>query len=358
MTNRLRWLRRFRAMGGAIVLLFAAADATMDSDRRMLAQAVEPGIQPSLPAKSLVSDSVPIVASSAIAALLVAFGIEWIVHRRQVRRMQRLLDQAGNVIDEEVVSCTRELTESHETLMEELNALRTTESRLRSAQAILEETSQRSAWLSDVDPITSLPNRRRFDEILACEWRRASGQLQSISLLWVDVDCFKQFSETYGQSVADDCLRAIAEVLGGAVARRAGSLIARIGGEEFAVLLCNTDSDGAMNVARLILATTEQMAIEHETTRVIGTSIVTVSIGVAAVRPDPTNCPSLLLFRADEALYRAQVEGRACVRGYEESTGTRLRPLAQNGGPAAKSSLEGRNPSGVMGPSNEAGFRR
>jgi diguanylate cyclase (GGDEF)-like protein len=331
---RLLWLRSCGAAVLTVVLLLAAADARVDGNCWLGSRAADTSIPSFVPIRAFALDPDRITAVLVIGLLLVAFAVEWIVHRRRVRRMQRLLDRASNVIDDEVVSCARELAESHEALIEELNVLRTTESRLRAAQAALEETTQRVAWLSELDPISELPNRRRFDEVLAREWRRASDGQQPLSLLWVGIDCFKQFSETYGQSIADDCLRAIADVLA-AAARRSGSLIARIGGEEFAVLLSNADGDAAMDVARLIQAMTEQLSIEHETTKVIGTSIVTVSIGVAVVRPDASSSPSLLLFHADESLYAAQVDGRNCIRSYEESTGTRLRaPTLLSGEPA------------------------
>lgn len=257
------------------------------------------------------------VTSSLVLLLAILLIVEVWRHRRHVRRVVRELDAT---IARQVTERTRDLAQENALLVEQLNEARTSESNLKSAQATLEETTQRYVLLSELDALTSLANRRKFDDFLDREWRRGVRNQQDLSLLLVDVDYFKLFNDTYGHGTGDDCLRAVAEVISGA-ARRPGDLAARIGGEEFAVLLCDTAAEGAMIVARQIHAAIEQLAIDHETTRVHGADNVTVSVGVVTMTPDPSNGPNLLFYRADEALYAAKQDGRNCVRAYDDYAG-------------------------------------
>jgi diguanylate cyclase (GGDEF)-like protein len=241
------------------------------------------------------------------------------VHRATERR-----------VGERTAALSRELLQ----LREEIEEQRLIESRLRLAQRSLEESSQRFARLSQIDALTNLANRRRFDEFLEREWRRGIRQQTSISLVVVEVDYFKLFNDTYGHGTGDDCLREIAEVIASA-ARRPGDLAARLGGEEFAAILCDTDLEGARAVAHHVRSAVESLAIDHETTLVQDLDVVTVSIGVASTLPDPNSGPSVLLYHADEALYLAKQEGHNCVRTYEEtasvsqSTSLRISASAQ-----------------------------
>jgi diguanylate cyclase (GGDEF)-like protein len=190
---------------------------------------------------------------------------------------------------------------------------------LRGAQHALEESAERFAKLSQIDALTNLANRRRFDEFVEREWRRSIRHQTRISLILVDIDYFKLFNDAYGHRAGDDCLREIAEVLSTA-ARRPGDLAARLGGEEFAVVLCDTDIEGAKAVAHHIRATIEGLAIDHEMTMVADMDVVTVSLGVAATLAEPSSGPSVLLYHADEALYLAKQDGRNLVRTYEDCT--------------------------------------
>ena len=162
------------------------------------------------------------------------------------------------------------------------------------------------------DPLTGIANRRRFDEMLGFEYRRADRLMEPLTVLMVDIDHFKSFNDTYGHSVGDECLRAVAHVLQGAL-RRPGDLAGRYGGEEFAVLLPGTDLEGATTVAERIRA-----AVEQQRTRVAETCRrpLTVSIGAATLLPPVEDSgPAQLVDAADRALYRAKHDGRNCVRG-------------------------------------------
>lgn len=249
----------------------------------------------------------------AVVGLFAALLFEAARHRA---RLQRLSDDADARLEARVAERTRELASANGRLALEVNERRSSESRLRAVQAMLEETTEKYARLSQIDPLTELANRRRFDEFLEREWRRCIRNRSQMSLLLLDFDYFKLFNDTYGHSAGDECLRAVAEVLS-AAARRPGDLAARIGGEEFAVVLCDTGSEGALRVARQIHAWIEDLAIEHDTTQVIGVDNVTVSIGVASMQPELTSNPSALVYHADEALYAAKEDGRNCIRAYE-----------------------------------------
>ena len=182
--------------------------------------------------------------------LLVALGLCRAlaeIRRLKLQRSQlkHSLGAANTTIEQRVAERTRVLTRANERLVEEVKELRTTESRLRCAQITLEETTQKYARLSQIDPLTDLANRRKFDEFLELEWRRGVRNRMPLALVLVDVDYFKLFNDTYGHGAGDDCLREIAEVIASA-ARRPGDLAARIGGEEFTVLLCDTEGSVAV----------------------------------------------------------------------------------------------------------------
>ncbi|MGC4068048.1 MAG: diguanylate cyclase [Polyangiaceae bacterium] len=252
---------------------------------------------------------------------------------RARRIVRRTLQLVHSTTERRVGARTASLEDELRVLRAEVEERRIIESRLRLAQRSLEESSERFARLSQIDALTNLANRRRFDEFLEREWRRSIRQRSSISLVVIEVDYFKLFNDTYGHGIGDDCLREIAEVIGSA-ARRPGDLSARLGGEEFAVVLCDTELDGARAVAHHVRAAVENLAIDHETTLVQELDVVTVSVGVATKLPDLSSGPSVLLYHADEALYLAKQDGHNCVRTYEdctavtESTSIRVAPNA------------------------------
>lgn len=170
------------------------------------------------------------------------------------------------------------------------------------------------------DSLTGLANRRHFEASLAREWKRAARHNDPVSLLMIDVDHFKSYNDRYGHPAGDACLSRIAAALAQAV-RRPCDLVARIGGEEFATLLPDTDRSGAICVAREMADAVAALALPHAASS--GRSCVTVSIGVAgceAASPDGGQIsianpePGDLVARADSALYDAKRGGRACIR--------------------------------------------
>jgi diguanylate cyclase (GGDEF)-like protein len=169
---------------------------------------------------------------------------------------------------------------------------------------------------ASVDPLTGVPNRRSFDEALDREWKRRVRSGEALALLMLDVDHFKLFNDRYGHPAGDDCLRSIAQTLHGATLRP-GDLVARIGGEEFAVLLPQTTRAGARDMASRILDAVGALDIAHEASPTAPQ--VTVSIGVATSEGPMLPSPSMptadgalaLLNAADQALYHAKAAGRA-----------------------------------------------
>ncbi|MBP0494468.1 sensor domain-containing diguanylate cyclase [Pararoseomonas indoligenes] len=167
---------------------------------------------------------------------------------------------------------------------------------------------ERMAELAATDGLTGLANRRRFDEALATEWRRAAREGTWLALLLLDVDRFKMFNDRYGHLAGDDALRAVARALEATI-RRPADLAARYGGEEFAVILPVTDAAGAREVAEQARSAIARAGIAHEANE---SGMLTASIGVAAAQPDSATQPepSILVAAADAALYEAKRTGR------------------------------------------------
>ncbi|MCJ2047313.1 sensor domain-containing diguanylate cyclase [Methylobacterium sp. J-078] len=161
------------------------------------------------------------------------------------------------------------------------------------------------AHLSRTDTLTGLPNRRQFDEVFAQAWKSARRTGKPLSLLIVDADHFKRYNDRYGHAVGDAVLKGLANGLAGSV-HRPNDLVSRIGGEEFALLLPDTDEAGALRIAEAVHA---QVAALTVGSAGIGAGAVTVSIGLA-LPGDRDAEASDLYRRADEALYVAKARGR------------------------------------------------
>ena len=176
---------------------------------------------------------------------------------------------------------------------------------MRELNRLLGAANERLGVLASQDGLTGIANRRTFDERLPIEWARASRARQPLALLILDVDFFKQYNDHYGHAMGDACLKMVANVL--REKRRAADLAARIGGEEFAVLLPNIDMEGAMSVAETIRARIEALRLPH-TKSPLG--VVTASVGVAVAAADRTETVQALMATADKALYKAKTSGR------------------------------------------------
>jgi diguanylate cyclase (GGDEF)-like protein len=179
----------------------------------------------------------------------------------------------------------------------------------------LEVANDRLNQLATLDGLTNIANRRRFTEFLQQEWNRARRSQITLSLLLMDVDYFKLYNDTYGHQGGDECLQQVAAVLDQTI-KRAADLAARYGGEEFAVILSDTDRDGAFRVAETIRAQIAALKIPHSGSKV--NDWVTVSVGVASLIPGRHNQPEELIAIADRALYQAKENGRNCCRAEVE----------------------------------------
>ena len=198
-------------------------------------------------------------------------------------------------------------------LKQERDRRKAREEELLKVTHLLEIANRKLHRQSFLDGLTGIANRRRLGEFMDSEWRRARRNARPISLIMIDIDVFKAFNDGYGHLAGDDCLRQIAKTLQKGL-KRPGDLVARFGGEEFAVVLPETDVRGAAALAERLRSMVEGLGIRHEFSPV--GEVVTISLGVAALVPDKEAAHDLLYTYADQALYRAKQEGRNCVRIY------------------------------------------
>ncbi len=178
---------------------------------------------------------------------------------------------------------------------------------LHALQRQLEASNRELHRISCQDGLTGIYNRRHFDIYLEQEWSRALREGSNISLVLADIDYFKPFNDHYGHLVGDECLQRVARVFR-EVLQRPGDLAARYGGEEFVVVLPKTDLEGAALIAESIRVRVERLGIRHEFSKV--ERCITLSIGIATVRPNPRMRPPELVGLADKALYQAKQHGR------------------------------------------------
>lgn len=174
----------------------------------------------------------------------------------------------------------------------------------------LEDSQRDLEALLRIDPLTGVANRRGFDEGLGRLAREARRSGLPLSLLMVDVDCFKAYNDAYGHLAGDRCLQRIAAALGQSL-YRPQDFLARYGGEEFAILLPETSAEAAMRIAERVRAMVEAMALEHHASPVA--EHVTLSIGLASAVP-ADGAEQQLVSAADQALYAAKEAGRNQVR--------------------------------------------
>lgn len=160
--------------------------------------------------------------------------------------------------------------------------------------------------ISQTDPLTQLANRRRFEQVFEATWREAGTAGDEVGLLMIDIDHFKAYNDAFGHPMGDVCLQRVAAIIGKQV--RKIDLVARLGGEEFVVLLPETDLPTARRVAERVRAAIEALAIPHAASG--DESCITVSIGAAVARPVGELASADLMRQADEALYAAKRGGR------------------------------------------------
>lgn len=160
--------------------------------------------------------------------------------------------------------------------------------------------------LSLTDPLTGIANRRRFDQFIEAEWNRGVRNGRALSVLLVDIDLLKELNDSRGHEAADEAIQAVAKCLD-AVVLRSTDLAARIGGDEFILILPDTNEQGVLRVAERVHTMVGRLNIAHPKS---GGMVLTVSQGAATAVPDRGRTWKALIREADRALYRAKEAGR------------------------------------------------
>jgi len=161
--------------------------------------------------------------------------------------------------------------------------------------------------LANIDGLTELANRRRFDELYAQEWQRAERSGAPLSVALLDIDAFKQYNDHYGHPAGDRALRAVARATHASV-RRPADLAARYGGEELVLLLPDTDAAQARQVVDGLCAAIAGLRLAHAASGVA--PVLTVSVGGATLGTHGSETAAELFEAADSQLYRAKQAGR------------------------------------------------
>ncbi|MDB9374529.1 response regulator [Nodularia sphaerocarpa] len=171
----------------------------------------------------------------------------------------------------------------------------------------LEAANQALQHLANIDGLTGLANRRRFDDYLNTQWINSAQEQSPLSLILCDIDFFKLYNDQYGHPAGDICIRDVGNILND-TAPNHQVLVARYGGEEFAVIMPYTDACAAFYVATGMQAGVINLQISHRGSTI--SDYLTMSMGVATITPTWESSPADLVMAADKALYRAKKEGR------------------------------------------------
>lgn len=172
------------------------------------------------------------------------------------------------------------------------------------------QDNQKLTRMSVTDPLTNLANRRQFDTVLPVRWQEAADQGLFLGLMVIDIDHFKAYNDYYGHPQGDACLRQVAAAM--QANSRDSDLVVRFGGEEFLVLMSNATPEAAKPAAEQIRSGVEALEIPND--GVSANRFVTISVGVAVLRPAVGLTPADLLLKADVALYEAKRQGRNRIR--------------------------------------------
>ncbi len=190
---------------------------------------------------------------------------------------------------------------------------------LQSLSTELDLVYQTVEQLTTIDELTQVNNRRCFDEVFLVEWNRLCRENQPLSLIICDIDQFKAYNEAHSQEAGDNCLRAVAQTIA-KVAKRPADCVTRYGGDEFAIILPNTDLSGATQVAKAMQAAILSLKVPNRESSIC--DHITLSLGVASQVPDEDIAPSLLIEAADRALYVAKQQGRDRIQTHQKDCTT------------------------------------
>lgn len=231
-----------------------------------------------------------------VVTTMILLGFMFVATLARVQHLsrQRLL-QAQMELEGRVQERTKELTNT------------------RDALYLANENLQRMAT---TDVLTRLPNRRFFDDYIFRQISVTRREHQSIALILIDIDCFKQYNDTYGHPQGDICLRAVAQAMAKSnVCKRPGDIVARYGGEEFVIVLCNPSTQYVDEAIVEIHKCIADLRLRHQNNAADGIDHVSVSIGVSLQENSEELELQTLVSQADQALYRAKEQGRnrACI---------------------------------------------
>ncbi|WP_331345166.1 sensor domain-containing diguanylate cyclase [Cellvibrio sp. UBA7661] len=164
--------------------------------------------------------------------------------------------------------------------------------------------------LSFKDGLTGVANRRMFDSVLEVEWLNAKRTHQPLSLVMVDIDYFKQYNDHYGHLQGDDCLKRVSQALTGSAAR-ARDFVARFGGEEFVLVLPDSNAEAALAVAERCRSAILSLQIPHEKSHI--DQLLSISLGVGTAIPEQDDLLTDFINKVDRRLYQAKQNGRNCI---------------------------------------------
>jgi diguanylate cyclase (GGDEF)-like protein len=173
----------------------------------------------------------------------------------------------------------------------------------------VQERTKQLELLSNLDGLTGIANRRKMDDYLHQAWKVAIRHRHPLSLIILDIDCFKNYNDTYGHPAGDDCLKKIVKALSNSL-KRSTDFVARYGGEEFVVILSNTAQEGSAEIAENIRKAVEDLHIPHASSLVL--SSVTISLGLSTLVSFANTSLSGFIKSADDALYGAKQSGKNC----------------------------------------------
>ena len=257
--------------------------------------------------KNLLTDYATQIGS-ALEVTLLSFALAERINQERKMRFEAQQD---------ALNTERELRQAREQALDiQKQATESLENRVQERTQELEKLNRMLEELSDTDQLTGLKNRRYLDRALEEEFARGIRYQHSLSILLMDIDHFKQFNDTYGHLIGDDCLRQVATAIRLGL-RWPSDRPTRYGGEEFCVLLPETSVEGALCVAERIRESVAAMNFKVKETNVP----VTISIGVLSMIPTADETCSDMLAKADEALYQSKANGRNRVTLYCREAG-------------------------------------
>ena len=285
-----------------------------------------------IPRNAIFSEIIPllsIISVFTIIALVVTGAGSLYIARYVIRNIQSLNDYMyditqGSLTTRTSVSGNDEFLSLNRHINTMVNTLSRQIEQHRQTSEELAERNQQLDRLAKIDGLTRINNHRYFFETLRYEWNRMQREQQPISLLFIDLDYFKQYNDHYGHQSGDECLRSFGLILI-EVTKRPADLAARYGGEEFVVLLPNTPLEGAKELGRIIQKKLKLLGIVHEKSDV--SSYLTCSIGIVTTIPDSSCSIDAFISASDIAVYEAKNQGRnrIVVSEYSEVK-TRPRP--------------------------------